>query len=208
MPDVRAVVTLPMDSGLPEDAAQNVWHFWATSASDAIAAQIAAALKTFYDTVDTYLSTLINPVNASVEFYDLSDPEPRVPYHQVNIGADMITSTTALPEEVALCLSFQAAAQSGEVQARRRGRIYLGPLGQNALGATSAGNRPLAAFVTALVNAGDALLTASQAATDWDWRVYSRVLQQGFNVDNGWVDNAFDTQRRRGVQATSRTTFS
>lgn len=208
MPYIRAQVSLPMDSGLPEDTAMNVWHFFADAGDDATANLIAAALKAFYDTVDTYLSTNINAAGAVVEFYNLADPEPRVPFHSVNIGADMITSTTALPDEVALCLSFQAAQISGVPQARRRGRVYIGPLGQNAAGAAAAGNRPAAAFITAMVNAGTALSTASDAAATWSWVVFSRVLNLGDPVVDGWVDNAFDTQRRRGVDATSRSTFT
>jgi hypothetical protein len=42
----------------------------------------------------------------------------------------------------------------------------------------------------------------------WTWIVVSEVA--GLNdviVTNGWVDNAFDIQRRRGVTPTSRSTF-
>lgn len=206
MPIVRAIVTLPMDSGLPEDAAQNVWHFNAATDSTAEADDIAAALKAFYDGIDSFLSTTINAAATTVTFYDLSDPVPRVPYHEVNIGQDMITGTTALPDEVALVMSFHAAPLSGVAPARRRGRVFIGPLAQAAAGAGAAGNRPAAAFITAVDNAGTALKVESDNSV-WAWAVYSRVLNTAADVVNGWVDDAFDTQRRRGVQPLARTLF-
>jgi hypothetical protein len=37
------------------------------------------------------------------------------------------------------------------------------------------------------------------------WVVYSPKLDAFAEVDNLWVDNAFDTQRRRGERPTART---
>jgi len=67
--------------------------------------------------------------------------------------------------------------------------------------------RPTPAMVTALAAAGGALLTASTAAATWAWLTYSTVAPGYTQVVNGWVDNEWDTQRRRGRAATSRTTF-
>lgn len=93
-------------------------------------------------------------------------------------------------------------------QARRRGRIYLGPFGQTVLGTTAVtSDRPLAAAVTAIANAATALATATAGAVV-PWVIYSPTNGSGAVVTDGWVDNAFDTQRRRGVAATSRTLWT
>jgi hypothetical protein len=123
-----------------------------------------------------------------------------------------------LPNEVALCLSYQAVAISGESQARRRGRIFFGPLCNTANTLSATGEcRPSAALVTALCGAATLLATpAATAAGDLvHWAVYSpttdltETIDDAFqDVDNGWVDNSFDTQRRRGRDATARTTWT
>jgi hypothetical protein len=51
------------------------------------------------------------------------------------------------------------------------------------------------------------MLTASNAQGQWKWAVYSTVNMTGVNVAAGWVENAFDTQRRRGRIATIRSVF-
>jgi hypothetical protein len=94
---------------------------------------------------------------------------------------------------------------SGQPQARKRGRIYLGPFDTTQL---NADGRILPACQTTIRNAAQALLTASDVALDWSWAVYSPTNASGVIVDNGWVDNEWDTQRRRGRAATTRSTFT
>lgn len=44
---------------------------------------------------------------------------------------------------------------------------------------------------------------------DAGWLIHSRVGAGSFSaVETGWVDNAMDTQRRRGPKATSRYTWA
>jgi len=61
--------------------------------------------------------------------------------------------------------------------------------------------------VDKLRGAATYLKGASDAAADWTWVVYSTVDNAMYPVDNGWVDNSWDTQRRRGVKPTARYTF-
>jgi hypothetical protein len=143
---------------------------------------------------------------------------PRVP-----IVEDTITLTTAvgncLPTECAICLSYEGAPVSGQVQARRRGRIYLGPLIQNNT-TTSAGRVIVsAATTTAITNAATALAGIS-GPPDAFWSVFSPTLagpepwsagtlsSAMTQATRGWVDNALDTQRRRGSDPTLRTLWT
>lgn len=204
---LRTIVTIPTDTAIPSDTISNTWH-WMTG-SPWVAGDLTTIngwLTTFYQVLDAYLTpTLQN--TADIRHYDLGDAEPRVPIGSSTIALT-IPGTSNIPEEVALCLSFQGAKTSGVNQARRRGRLYLGPFSNGILGASSAGNRPLASAVTAIVAGAQSLLTASVGSTTPKWAVYSPSNASAVEVRNGWVDNAFDTQRRRGIDPTSRTTFS
>jgi hypothetical protein len=126
------------------------------------------------------------------------------------LGAGL--GTAAMPSEVALVNSFQAdysgaAEESGSTRprARRRGRIYLGPLQQGAAStATNTESRPVAAFVTVIKEASEQLL----GDADTQWGVWSRADAAVRLCIQGYVDNAFDTQRRRGQAPTTRTAWT
>jgi hypothetical protein len=53
-----------------------------------------------------------------------------------------------------------------------------------------------------------ALQAAFTALTlDTTWSVWSEANQTASPVRDGWVDDAWDTQRRRGLDSSARTTF-
>lgn len=203
MPLYRTIVELAHENGNPNDKAVNVWHCIADdlTALDLFLVQIT----TFYGAIDGALSTNIANTGWRLRCYDLADPEPRAPVRDQSVGG-ITTGSTSLPHELALCMSFQAPQQSGQSQARRRGRLYLGPFADDA--SNSANGFPAAATLTQLGNAIQNLLDASQAAATWAWAVYSPTNAAAIEVTNAWLDNAWDVQRRRGVSSTSRTTFT
>jgi hypothetical protein len=142
----------------------------------------------------------------SVRIYDLTDPEPRVPFYE-NDESAFTPSGSALPAEVAICVSYQAIKQSGNNQASRRGRVYLGPLGDvsvNLADSSDVAARPTTAVLNTCIQ-GIAQLDVVVADSAVKWVVYSPKLDAFAEVDNLWVDNAFDTQRRRGERPTART---
>lgn len=206
MPIIRALVTLPATSALAEDAATNTLHFSApgVNLTDEINL-IHGNLTTFYQAIDTYLSPKLS-TTANVKYYDLDDPKPRPPKSEQTMGLAAFPGT-ALASELAVCLSYQAARVAGSDQAHRRGRIYLGPLNSSAAGTTTASDRPASSMLTAIGVAATALATDS-FADGVPWHVYSPTLLSSAPVTDGWIDNAFDVQRRRGVQATSRTLWT
>jgi hypothetical protein len=62
--------------------------------------------------------------------------------------------------------------------------------------------------MTAIANAAQTLSASIEAISALcHWVVWSEADQDAGSVFDGWIDNAFDTQRRRGVQASSRTTW-
>lgn len=222
---VRAQTVIPFRTGIPEDVVSNtMWFETATGISLAEAGEaIAPNLAAFYTAVYTAISgtgvqaSYLRLTTAFTNFYDQGAPAPRVPY-RVDLGmADAVTQNTRIPTETACVLSYRASLENGVSAARRRGRIYLGGLGDGAITLSSAGTPYFPQFATAFINQViGAAETNLLSPTDWGseipssdiiWSVHSRV--DGFTapVVAGWVDNTPDTQRRRGVNATARTTF-
>lgn len=212
---IRVQARLPMDSGLPEDAVINTFHCNVANGATEVEAATAFidAIATAYQAFDSFMSVRIDAPNLQFKAYDLNDPEPREPIVEDLTSFSVTPGANALPPELAICLSFQGAPASGAPQARRRGRVYLGPLAQ----AAATDDRVASAAITAAVAMGDSLLEASKAAlADFTWVVYSRVgtgtplnpIPATFAVTNGWVDDEFDIQRRRSLAPTTRSTFS
>jgi hypothetical protein len=129
-----------------------------------------------------------------------------------------------LPSEVACCLTWTAVgrhleAVSGDDNSdpsgvddpdslrdrpmqRRTGRIYVGPLN----GGAHSNGRPSTGFMTILNNAGKALSVAlaARASGPYVLGVWSRKNAGIYPVGGSFVDDAFDTQRRRGAAPTAR----
>lgn len=210
---------LPYFTKLPKDVAVNTFHF-RTPGDDlpAEAADAASRVKIFYnDSVASmthplayYMSPVIDRTTGAcvIKVFDMADTKPRTPIYQEGWTLGASASTKGLPNEVAAVFSFQGARMSGLAQSRRRGRLFIGPLGEEALSFGSASVFPnlAAGLVTNGVKAAHNLA----AAGSWDpiWCVYSRVNTNLVTVTNGWIDNDFDTQRSRGPSATSRNTWS
>lgn len=203
-------VTLDHDSSLPADSMVNTWHVSGDlGATPGLVAQefidfYFAAAPGALNTVGARLSSKLNG-NGRVKLYDRADLKPRIPVIETEFSGKAVGGT-ALPSEVACCLSFKAAPASGINPNRRRNRVYLGPLAQMA---RESDTDPTVAstFRTDLAKALQALKDGIEAATG------DLATLVGFSPTDGvpwtigecWIDNAFDTQRRRGEEATART---
>lgn len=208
MTDIRAQVVLQGGTNIPEDRFINVFHFNAPGSLSLEAPGIADALASFYGATGTpgagngagiYLSQFVlRPF--TIRLYDLADPEPRVPIVRSYTLPTYPSSTNGdLPEEVAIVLSLRGAPP---VTRSRRGRVYIGPLNANVRddATTAVPTRPSGAVQTSLATYAGALLTARP-----DWCIWSPTTSIMVPVVGGHIDNAFDTQRRRGPVTTART---
>lgn len=217
MTDIRVTVTTMKTGAIAKDRFVNTWCFTGTDSAATMATTAHTLLKDFYKVIATpatnavgsYLSNALSRAfgDMILKSYNLADPMPRVPIlTEGNNLPSSISSTLGLPSEVAVCLSFQAARQSGVSQARRRGRVFIGPLGPGVqAGAATVFPTVDTAFSLALRSAALRMVTAGTAGTSWAvWSPTSGVARV---VANGWVDDAFDTQRRRGIAASTRSTF-
>lgn len=194
----RALVTIPAVSQNPDDVVTNQWHFDADTEPDLDGPQ--QALENFYEGISDRLSALMSDTGITTEWYRLSDPTPRRP---VRLDTWSVSSwgIGTMPTEVALVLSFQAEPVSGLPQSRRRNRVYLGPISSNEFtGSGLVGT----AFIDAVRAEATQILDVSNAQAQWTWATFSPTDGTGADVNNGWVDNAWDTQRRRGKAATLR----
>lgn len=210
----RATVVLPFFTNLPTDVATNTWHFESLTLDTAdMAALWTPRLRAFYATI--YGSTFQWPnffaasSTQHVNWYDLADPIPR-PVTTVPLGVpSAVFATTQMPTEVSCVLSFQGTQVAGVPQSRRRGRVYLGPLRTTCIDASTVSAYPQwsPGFVAAVAAAADLNLLTPGDADSW-WAVWSPTTGASVRVDNGWVDNSPDTQRRRGVDPTARTLFN
>lgn len=202
MPNYALQQTIPTADNLNANYATNIWHCQAT---DLVAAEdFAEAIQAFYVNWSPNLSSLVRQTGWTQKVYDLADPQPRYPVLERSFDLSSAPSGGPLPPEVALVMSFQAERQSGVPQARKRNRVYLPFLDASVNGTDG---RPNSSVIAAVQDSGADLLLASNAAADWTWMVYSKVLADVDIVDNGWIDNEWDTQRRRGRVATTRTVF-
>lgn len=224
---LRTVATIPHDSGIPADAVQNgfAWHALGTVDRDLAAVEIAARLQAFYAALTNDMSSAYDRTQIAVKTYDMSEGTPRFPYYEstINAGAGQAGSND-LPPEVAITVSYEGPRQSGLNQRRRRGRIYVGPFQVASGDIATVG----ATLQDTVADAAEAYLLGSSGGPYLvNWAVYSRL--QHFNIPVGgvitegdeedpnrlpvsftdvtrmWVDNAWDTQRRRGTKATNRT---
>lgn len=214
---IRAQVTLPYTTNLPRDVAVNTYHFRVSAADDTTAAGIATNLIALYNTssggatVANYLSAQITRATngCTVEFYDRASPEGEPPFYVATFTLGAAGSVNSLPAEVALCSSYVGEVSGDLPLRRRRGRVFIGPLAVGALetGSGIVGN-PTDQFVTTLSGATDRLAAAYYSSPGGtEFIVYSRLSNAGSKIVRGWVDQEFDTQRRRQVRATQRTVW-
>lgn len=235
MTDVLADVVFPSVTGIAEDSVVNQFMFdVADTFVEADYAQLTTPLVAFYNNtpsggtqgIHAYLSeSLSRATNAAqIKLYDLSghlDGSPHgSPFHVATFTlGGVLAGTTGWPQEIAAVLTLRGLGWDGQPveeagppvirpRARYTGHIYLGPLNSGMsnednpvrIGSNPRGNITLAAEVFA-----DAV-----AANGHAWSVWSRKSAVSHDVVRVEMDDAFDTQRRRGVRKSSTTvrTFS
>lgn len=210
----RVTVTNETQTLLPEDYIVNTFTFrWVSPGSPSNFTYLADMLKDFYSTTPAGSSTSIRALYSGnvftnrywIRVYDLSEPEPRSPIFEELVTA-AVGSAESLPREVALVMSFQAAQVSGIPQRRRRNRVYLGPFVETQ---NDNAGRPTAALRATIARAARDMIDASTGLAPWQWNINSSFYaDDNVPVLDGWVDNTWDTQRRRGPRSTDRTSFT
>lgn len=212
MANIRAQVVIPYLSGLPEDVAVNTFHFIGDGPTQYD--DVAAALVQFYNTVPpapatgavaAFLSNALSRVALAcqIKLYALEAPTPRVPtIVPWTLGASASSAAKELPAEVALCTSIHGTPKTP----RTRGRLYIGPFSDIVLQDVAADQRSTPSQALRDSLRGASLRLAGPASPRW--AIWSPTDGAMVPVDGGWVDDAWDTQRRRGQEAESRLVWS
>jgi hypothetical protein len=163
------------------------------------------ALPSGADSLSGYLSGyLANVIQFRwVDWEDTTNTSHELP--STTIAARTVNN---MPEEVATCVTFTCDPYGGHRRQSFYNRVYLGPLATsiNGGGGTTP-SRPTEAFRLDVVDAYSRLraelddigLDAARHA------VYSPKHDSSGVVTGGWIDNAWDIQRRRGIDPTVKT---
>lgn len=206
----QAQVIFSGHSGLGEDVFTNTLHFRNDNIvgdAEEVADRLADDLAEFYGAAPTgvpspvsiasRLSSLTVGSDITVKVYDLGLAAPRFPHIRTRSLTGL--SATAMVSEAAVCLSLVASQNT----ARNRGRIFIGPLGTGAGTVNANGFRPHPGFCQSILGSYARLAGKAEHTPC----VYSPTDNQMKPLTGAWVDDAFDTQRRRGLDATTRWVF-
>jgi hypothetical protein len=197
---MRAQITLRGASGLPRDNIVNTFHYTGTGA--AARAAVNSAIDAFFDTVDVQLSALVLTTGHTVKHYDLDQAPPRIPVGSVyTFDFNTAPSSSRLPGEVAIVVSTRAAPESGINPASLRNRFYLGPIAQAVVATTGL---VVSTSADAIATAAQTMFNSINASGEAEAVVYSPTLDISRPIAVVWVNNEFDTQRRRGATETIR----
>jgi hypothetical protein len=223
-----AEVVMPSTTGLTQDETINSWVFeadWPTDVGATV--DIGTALEEFYvgvgsvpsDRIRYYIgaSRLRGANTTDIRIYEITGHLDGSPHgspigdYRFNLGVGF--SSGELPLEVAGALSFHGdytgiPERAGAIRprARLRGRVFLGPLDFVAA-SVAVPSRPSTTFLNAVA----AKFTTLRATTPTIGtgpamlRVWSRASAVVSPVVAGYIDDAWDTQERRGLAPSART---
>ena len=179
-----------MDSTEPGDAMLITPHF--STINPAIDGQ--ALVDDLLAAWQGWLPSAYRTTQIGVKLYNAQAPPPNYPVAEALVNPDASVAS-AVNRDIAVCLSFFAEHN----RPRLRGRLYI-PVAVTGMavagphvGATL--QNKVAELVPIFTNLG---------GIDIDWAVYSRADNVARSVTDWWIDNAWDTQRRRGIKATAR----
>lgn len=208
----RVNVVLPYTTNLPRDIAMNAWHIQTLDDSVPSWEAVAACFESFYNDqygtygVRSFLGTIISRAAGAcrIDGYEVGQTGP--PVYSTNFTLGGATGTAVLPLELALCCSLVANAPGSVPRARRRGRVYIGPLAAGAISTAAPKAVPTGDFIDTLVGAAEALVDdlIDIVGNQHRLSIYSTVDETAYLVTGGWVDNEWDIQRRREVAPTDR----
>jgi len=201
MADIYGQVILKTADAIPANYVTNTLSFDMTNSGTNFDA-VTLNIKDFYDAIASQLfPSTIERDGHIIKWYLHGGPQPNYPQAETGFNLAAVPAGDPYPPEVALCLSFQATRIPGQEQRRKQGRIYLGHCKETA----GSGNRPSTTTRSTIATAAADFLTDVGTDSDGFWAVYSGSNGSSTEVNNGWVDDVWDTQRRRGLETTSKT---
>lgn len=222
--DVLVRTVMQGVSGLPTDRYINDWAFqFDHEPSDGDLTNLFAAVSDFFrggvdatDTVGRYIGEAVDRgITHQIQAYSIVSGPLGAPIFTSDWLGPVAAVGDNYPAEVAVTLSFHGdlVGLSEEVgttrpRARRRGRVYIGPLTIPALSSSAPEPKVTDIFVGALHTRARAMQAVAAGYPAFaSWCVWSRAAETLYPVVGGWTDDAPDSQRRRGAVTTARTAF-
>ena len=189
-------VSMPLTDTLPRNRISNTFHM-----EHVVGGLNDAALATMCSDIIAMYKTRYGDATKEIQCkaYDV-DAVPNYPRAEVTANAGAVWSQN-LPREIALVLSF-----AGERRGVRseRGRIYLNP----SMGplATAIGLRPSSGQMAWAIDWYDTPNASfpDLGGVDWKFGVWSSTYKRFTQSQQAWVNDDWDTQRRRGLRETTR----
>lgn len=205
-----------MFTGKARDVVTNTFHF--VDGEDDIEAaslDILEQLRDFYDTAygaPTNRASYLDWAAAKLSVADLDEPIPRTIYEYALLFAAG-TGASTIPTEVAVVASWKAAPVPGIRYQSLYNRVYLGGLAGSVIQAGSASTFPTisSSFIASVNAAMVEMWTPTLGPRLSKWVQYGMNGVGGVGVARGiiggFTDNSPDTQRRRSVDYSVRTSW-
>jgi len=220
-PAYLVVATMQRRSGIERDAIQNTYHYAAPSANPTLSDfnNWCVAFGNFMAAISPHLSPVISHAGNALkqDFYKIP-PEKALlgPPHHSQLGTIAGASTGGpLPSEVALVLSLDGTttqdAEHGpggtRPAQRKRNRVYLGPLSSLTLCTVqdTEESQPTNAVIDDIGQAYEQHMVTEMISYNWIPMLFSKVAWALWPLLRAWIDNAWDSQRRRGNDRTIKT---
>lgn len=221
----RHVIILPANSALPRDEVElGFYTNFATVPSNTDLDNVAIDVTNLFNftragqtnTVGHYLARDRDYATnaAKVKHYAMpSVPGPTgPPVHVSSWTLDSPGSTiTPLPEQDAVVLSYHGTLVGVTTHlGRHKGRMFFGPFNTLALEESSGGigAQTVSSDVLRDLTAAAAGFGPALTAHGFTWSVFSRTDWTNHDVVGGYVDDRWDTQRRRLQESSGRTLFT
>jgi hypothetical protein len=229
-----ATVTLKAKSGIAKDDTVNTLCVKTGADTSTAFGEVTVALASFFNgtndggalgSIGQYIGHSRSRLAGGMEFrlYDVPADFGSGP-----MGSPIFEDTgtlvagsgaTPLPEEVAVCCTLlgegrdtapvetpdgpDADSLIDRPKQRHTGRIYLGPFSTEVVSVTGNGQAKVGLISPIILSAIERLQT-QLAANGHALYVWSRKGTSMYPVYGAFVDDAFDTQRRRGMAPTTR----
>lgn len=225
MAQVLAVARFNHKSGMVKDRVVNTFAFLTPTAAIVPAEldTVASAVAGFFTetqpisnvAITTWMGNQLDKTGDAlvVEVYDLAGHLDGTAHgsplliRPFNVPVNAFPNP-GLPSELSVCCSFHTAYASDpeflgttRPRARDRGRIYIGPMATTCIDYDTGGRPKVKDTVRSTIAEAAIKLRDTVGHA---WSVWSRAKGTVEPVVAGWVDDAWDVQRRRGEEATER----
>jgi hypothetical protein len=218
----KIVTTWSRRSGIPKDAVMNTWHYTAPSAAPSTQdyTNWEQGYKAFLIGIAPHMSQCLGTLatDLKIQFYQLPNTPGGVgvPKHEIITAPPAPGAFGSLPGEVSVVLTMLSyltgVPEHGPGGTRpassRRNRVFLGPLDSGIVfqdTQTSEATVSAQAMDT-ITNSWVTHMAHDQQINNWVPVTFSRKSWTTAQTAQCYVDNAFDTQRRRGNDPTARAT--